>query len=510
MQEQHLTGQTDAPDFLLAIDQGTTSTRAILFDSSGHIHHTARVKLRQIYPRPGWVEHDPEEIWRAVVATCHEAIEAAQGRPIAAIGITNQRETTVIWERDGGRPVHNAIVWQDRRTAGLCESWREAGLAETVAGRTGLVIDPYFSASKIRWLLDNVAGLRERAEAGGIAFGTIDSFLLWRLTGGRLHATDVTNASRTMLFDLHTLAWDDELRCAFGIPRALLPEIRDTDADFGATMPGLFGPDLFNSAIPIAGVAGDQQAALIGQACFSPGMVKSTYGTGAFALLHTGALAAASRNRLLTTLAYRLGGETAYALEGSIFIAGAAVQWLRDRLRAVAAAPETGALAAIADPRQRVYFVPAFAGLGAPYWAPGARGALSGLTAECGPPEIARATLEAVGFQTRDLVEAMAADCGLAIDALRVDGGLAASDWAMQFIADILPGQVERPRSLETTAWGAAYVAGLSRDLCPPPRDMMARWSAERRFAPAMDEDEREERYAGWRRAVAGVLAAAS
>jgi glycerol kinase len=493
------------PDFLLAIDQGTTSTRAILFDAGGSIHHTARVALRQIYPLPGWVEHDPEEIWRAVVATCREAIAAAQGRPIAAIGITNQRETAVLWERSTGRPVHNAIVWQDRRTAALCEFWREARLSEPVASRTGLIIDPYFSASKIRWLLDTMPGLRERAAAGEIAFGTIDSFLLWQLTGGRLHATDVTNASRTMLFDLHRLAWDDELLREFDIPRALLPEIRDSDADFGTTM-----PDLFGDAIPIAGVAGDQHAALIGQACFQPGIVKSTYGTGAFALLHTGARPAVSRNRLLTTLAYRLGGETAYALEGSIFIAGAAVQWLRDRLGAIATAAETGALATAADPRQRVYFVPAFAGLGAPHWEAGARGALSGLTAECGLPEIARATLESVGFQTRDLVAAMSADCDLAINTLRVDGGLAASDWAMQFIADILPASVERPASLETTAWGAAYVAGLSRGLCPPPDEMMARWSAERRFASAMDRDEREERYAGWRRAVAGVLAAAS
>jgi glycerol kinase len=499
-----LLADTEAPNFLLAIDQGTTSTRAILFDAAGNLHHTARIALRQIHPRPGWVEHDPEEIWRSVIATCREAIAAARGRPIAAIGITNQRETTMLWERGSFRPVHNAIVWQDRRTATLCDTWRGDGLAEKVAGRTGLVIDPYFSASKIRWLLDDIAGLREHAAAGKIAFGTIDSFLLWRLTGGRLHATDVTNASRTMLFDLRRLAWDDELLREFGIPRALLPEIRDTDADFGAAT-----PDLFGDAIPIAGMAGDQQAALIGQGCFQPGMVKSTYGTGAFALLHTGAEPARSRNRLLTTLAYRLGGETAYALEGSIFVAGAAVQWLRDRLRAIEAAPESGALAAVADPRQRVYFVPAFAGLGAPYWEAGARGALSGLTAECGLPEIACATLESVGFQTRDLVEAMEADGGLAIGAWRVDGGLAASDWAMQFIADILPARVERPSSLETTAWGAAYVAGLSRGLCPPPPEMTARWAVERRFAPAMDANEREERHAGWKRAVAGVLAAA-
>ena len=348
-------------DYILAIDQGTTSTRAILFDAAGAIHHVARIELRQIYPQPGWVEHDPEEIWQSVLTTCREAIASAKG-PVAAVGITNQRETTVLWERATGRPVHNAIVWQDRRTAQLCESWRAVGFEETVAQRTGLVIDPYFSASKIRWLLDSLPGLAERARAGEIAFGTIDGFLLWRLNGGRLHATDVSNASRTMLFDLRRLRWDDDLLDGFGIPPIMLPEVRDTSGDFGSTAPELFG-----TAIPIAGVAGDQQAALIGQACFRPGMVKSTYGTGAFALLHTGREPAVSRHRLLTTVAYRIGGETAYALEGSIFIAGAAVQWLRDRLRAIAAAPESGALAAEADPRQRVYLVPAFAGLGAPY-----------------------------------------------------------------------------------------------------------------------------------------------
>jgi glycerol kinase len=489
-------------DYLLAIDQGTTSTRAILFDTEGAVHHTARRDLRQIYPQPGWVEHDAEEIWRAAVATCREAVAAARGRAIAAIGITNQRETTVLWERRGGRPVHNAIVWQDRRTAPTCERWREEGFVEPVATRTGLVIDPYFSASKIRWLLDNVAGLKERADAGDIAFGTIDTWLLSRLTGGARHRTDVTNASRTMLYDLHLLAWDDELLAGFGIPAAILPEVCDTGADFGSTLPELFG-----DAIPIAGIAGDQQAALIGQACFRPGMVKSTYGTGAFALLHTGANAAASTHQLLTTIAYRLGGETAYALEGSIFIAGAAVQWLRDRLGVIAAAAETQALAAKADPRQRVYFVPAFAGLGAPYWQPAARGTISGLTAECGVPELARATLEAVGYQTRDLIRAMEADSGLRIDTLRVDGGMAASDWAMQFLADILPARVERPPSVETTAWGAAYAAGLQRGLCPPPGEMTARWRAERAFTPAMSEDERAERYTGWANAVERLLA---
>ncbi|HXC28793.1 MAG TPA: glycerol kinase GlpK [Stellaceae bacterium] len=491
-----------ADDYLLAIDQGTTSSRAILFDTNGAVRHIARRDLRQIYPQPGWVEHDPEEIWQAVVATCREALAAAQDRPVAAIGITNQRETTVLWERASGKPVHNAIVWQDRRTAPLCVRWRDEGLSPIVAARTGLVIDPYFSASKISWLLDNVAGLRERAAAGEIAFGTIDSFLLWRLTGGR-HQTDVTNASRTMLYDLHRLAWDDGLRDALGIPAALLPEVRDTGADYGNTLPALFG-----DAIPIAGIAGDQQAALIGQACFRSGMVKSTYGTGAFALLHTGATPAVSSHKLLTTIAYQLGGETAYALEGSIFIAGAAVQWLRDRLGIIATAGETQELAELADPHQRVYFVPGFAGLGAPYWAPDARGAISGLTAECGVAELARATLEAVGYQTRDLIAAMSADSGLAIDTLRVDGGMAASEWTMQFLADVLPARVERPASIETTAWGAAYVAGLQRGLCPQPQEMVARWQAARSFAPDMTADEREERYAGWQKAVAAVLSA--
>jgi glycerol kinase len=491
-----------AKDYLLAIDQGTTSTRTILFDPSGAVHHIARRELRQIYPQPGWVEHDPEEIWTAVVETGREAIAAADA-PVAALGITNQRETTVLWDRASGKPVHNAIVWQDRRTAPICERWRAEGFAQPVAERTGLVIDPYFSGSKIRWLLDNVDGLSTRAARGEIAFGTVDTYLLWRLTGGKRHKTDVTNASRTMLYDLHRLAWDDELLRGFGIPDAILPEVRDTAANFGMTLPELFG-----AAIPIAGIAGDQQAALIGQACFRPGMVKSTYGTGAFALVHTGASPAASSHQLLTTIAYRLGGETAFALEGSIFVAGAAVQWLRDRLGIIAASADTQRLAVAADPRQRVYFVPGFAGLGAPYWNPAARGMITGLTAECGPAELARATLEAVGYQTRDLIRAMSADSGLPIDTLRVDGGMAVSDWTMQFLADMLPARVERPRSIETTAWGAAYIAGLRRGISPPPEDMMARWEGERIFTPAMQEAEREERYAGWRRAVAATLAA--
>jgi glycerol kinase len=490
--------------YVLAIDQGTTSTRAILFDMAGRARSSAQIALTQLHPRPGWVEHDPEEIWRSVVSTCREVITAARG-PIAAVGIANQRETTVLWERSTGRPVHNALVWQDRRTAALCESWRAGagGLAEIVARRTGLVVDPYFSASKIRWLLDSLPGLRRRACAGEIAFGTIDSFLLWRLTGGRCHATDVTNAARTMLFDIRRLTWDPELLDAFEIPRTLLPEVLDTGADYGSTT-----RDLFGTAIPIAGLAGDQQAAAIGQACFRPGMIKTTYGTGAFALLNIGGEPPLSRHRLLTTIAYRLGGETVYALEGSIFVAGAAVEWLRDRLGAIAVAAGAASLAERANPQQRLYLVPGFAGLGAPYWSPHARGGIIGLTAECGLPEIARAALEAVGYQTRDLIEAMAADAGIAVDALRVDGGMAASDWTMQFLADILPANVERPASVETTAWGAAYVAGLTRGLYPDPETMATRWLPERRFTPEMPEAEREERYAGWRRAVAGVLAA--
>jgi glycerol kinase len=488
--------------YVLAIDQGTTSTRAILFDAEGRVRSSAQTELTQHYPRPGWVEHDPDEIWGGVVATCREAAAAADG-PVAAIGIANQRETTVLWERATGRPVRNAIGWQDRRTAGLCALWQREGLGEAVARRTGLVIDPYFSASKIRWLLDQVPGLRRRAEHGEIAFGTIDSYLLWRLTGGQRHATDVTNAARTMLFDIRRLDWDAELLDVFAIPRAILPEVLDTGADFGTT-----APDFLGSAIPIAAVAGDQQAALIGQACFRPGMIKSTYGTGAFALVNIGAAPRPSRHRLLTTVGYRLAGRTAYALEGSIFVAGAAVQWLRDGLRMIQTAADANLLAAQADPRQHLYLVPGFAGLGAPYWAPDARGALIGLTAECGPAEIARAVLEAVGYQTRDLVAAMAADAGVEVAKLRVDGGMAVSDWTMQFLADILPATVERPAVVETTAWGAAYAAGLMRGIYPDPETIAAGWHAERFFAPQMPAAEREERYAGWRRAIAGVLAA--
>jgi glycerol kinase len=488
--------------YVLAIDQGTTSTRAILFDAAGRVRSSAQIELTQHYPQPGWVEHDPDEIWRGVVTTCREAAAAADG-PIAAIGVANQRETTVVWERAAGRPVRNAIVWQDRRTADLCALWRRERLGEAVSRRTGLVIDPYFSASKIRWLLDHVPGLRRRAEDGEIAFGTIDSFLLWRLTGGKRHATDVTNAARTMLFDIGRLDWDAELLEAFAIPRAMLPEVLDTGADYGVATPEFLG-----GAIPIAALAGDQQAALIGQGCFRPGMIKSTYGTGAFALVNTGTEPVKSRHSLLTTVGYRLAGRTAYALEGSIFVAGAAVQWLRDRLGIIQTAAESDSLAERADPRQRLYLAPGFAGLGAPYWSPQARGALIGLTFECGPAEIARAALEAVGYQTRDLVTAMTADAGVEVTTLRVDGGMTVSNWTMQFLADILPATVERPAGVETTAWGAAYAAGLMRGVYPDPETMPGRWQPERRFTPQMPASEREERYEGWRRAIAGVLAA--
>lgn len=494
-----MTGST----YILAIDQGTTSTRAILFDASGEIRASAQVELTQHYPKPGWVEHDPEEIWGAVVTTGREVLAAADG-PIAAIGIANQRETTILWERATGRPLYNAIVWQDRRTAQICAGWHQDGLGETVQRRTGLIIDPYFSASKIRWLLDHIPVLRRRAEDGEIAFGTIDSFLLWRLTSGKHHATDVTNAARTMLFDIRRFDWDPELLDRFAIPCAILPEVRDTGAEFGLSDPAIFG-----AAIPITALAGDQQAALIGQGCFRAGMLKSTYGTGAFALVNVGAAPIASQHRLLTTVGYRLAGRTCYALEGSIFIAGAAVQWLRDRLRIIDTAADSNVLAEQADPRQRLYLVPGFAGLGAPYWAAQARGALIGLTAECGPPEIARAALEAVGYQTRDLVAAMIADAGIEVDTLRVDGGMTISDWTMQFLADILPVSVERPSIVETTAWGAAYAAGLIRGVYPDPETIADRWQPDRRFTPQMPAAEREERYAGWRRAVAGVLAAA-
>jgi glycerol kinase len=489
-------------DHILAIDQGTTSSRAIVFDRDGRIAGLAQRELPQIFPRSGWVEHDVERIWADTVAVTRDALAAARvdaGR-IAAIGITNQRETAVLWDRASGAPVHNAIVWQDRRTTELCEALRADGLEDVVSARTGLLIDPYFSATKLAWLLDTMPGARERAERGDLAFGTVDSYLLWRLTGGRVHATDATNASRTLLYDIHQGAWSDELLEIFRVPRQVLPAVLDNCTEFG-----IADADLLGRPIPITGVAGDQQAATVGQACFEPGMTKSTYGTGCFALINIGETAAASKHRLLTTIAYRLDGRTTYALEGSIFVAGAAVQWLRDRLGVLESAAASEALAQHADPEQEVILVPAFTGLGAPHWDSRARGALFGLTRATGPAELAHAALESVCYQTSDLVAAMAADSGQLPVSLRADGGMAANNWVMQFLADILGVPVERPVVTETTALGAAYLAGRHVALYPDLQGFAARWQAERTFVPAMDEAERTRRLARWQDAVRRV-----
>ena len=492
--------------YVLAIDQGTTSTRALLFSAGLEIVAEAQQEFAQHYPASGLVEHDPEDLWRTTLATGREALRRAGARAeeVAAIGLTNQRETVVIWDRASGAPIHRAIVWQDRRTADVCERLRADGREPLVATRTGLLLDPYFSATKIAWLLDNVPGARARAEAGELAFGTVDAFLLWRLTGGAVHATDATNASRTLIYDIRRNAWDDELLALFRIPRALLPEVRDSAGAFGAARSEHFG-----APIGIRGVAGDQQAATVGQACFAPGMMKATYGTGAFALLNTGRTPIVSKHRLLTTIAYQLNGETTYALEGSIFVAGAAVQWLRDGLGLIGSASESGALAAAADPAQAVYLVPAFVGLGAPHWDPECRGALSGLTRATSARELARAALESVGYQTLELIEAMRADWppGAATEmALRVDGGMAASDWAMQRLADILDAPVDRPAIQETTALGAAYLAGLSAGVYPPPADFARSWRRERAFRPTLSAETRANMVAGWRDAVKRTL----
>jgi glycerol kinase len=490
---------------LIAIDQGTTSTRAIVFDGALRPLASAQEELHQIYPGPGEVEHDPEEIWNATVTTVREALAKAglTAKDIAGIGISNQRETTLLWDRATGKPIHNAIVWQDRRTAKFCDLLRGAGHEPAITARTGLLLDPYFSASKIAWLLDNIDGARGAAEKGKLAFGTIDTFLLWRLTGGKVHATDASNAARTLLFDIDKGQWDKDLCDLFQIPQSVLPDVRDNAGRFGDTV-----PDLFGGAIPILGMAGDQQAATIGQGCFSPGMIKSTYGTGCFAVLNTGHERVASQNRLLTTIAYQLEGKRTYALEGAIFIAGAAVQWLRDSLKIIEEAPQVNELAALADPAAEVYLVPAFVGLGAPYWDPEARGAIFGLTRQAGDAELARAALESVGYQTRDLLEAMAADWPAAGDTavLRVDGGMAASEVTMQFLADILGRPVERPAVTETTAVGAAYLAGRTAGLCPDLQGFAGQWRSERRFEPRMETLTAAHKYAGWRDAVRRTL----
>ena len=491
---------------ILAIDQGTTSSRAILFDAGLRVVASAQQEFPQHFPVSGWVEHDPADLWSTVAATARSAIEKAglHGSDLAAIGITNQRETTLLWDRRTGEPLHRAIVWQDRRTAATCDRLRAEGLEPTITARTGLLLDPYFSATKVAWILDHVEGARARAARGELAFGTVDSWLIWNLTGGQVHATDATNAARTMLYDIGRGCWDEDICQALDIPLSLLPEVRDCAAPFGLTR-----PDLFGHPIPILGVAGDQQAATVGQACFAPGMMKSTYGTGCFALLNTGPDRVASQNRLLTTIAYQLAGKPTYALEGSIFIAGAVVQWLRDGLRIIRSAAETQPLAEAADPSQHVILVPAFTGLGAPYWRPDCRGAIFGLTRNSGPAELARAALESVGYQTRDLLEAMRADWTTAEDAvLRVDGGMTASDWTMQFLADILGAPVDRPVVRETTALGAAWLAGMQGGLCPAPEEFSRGWALDRRFEPALPKAERDAAYARWRRAVQATMQA--
>ncbi|WP_223475391.1 glycerol kinase GlpK [Oricola indica] len=492
--------------YILAIDQGTTSSRAIIFDGDQKIAGVGQKEFPQHFPKSGWVEHELEDIWQSVAATCRAAIADAgiAASDIAAIGITNQRETVALWDRATGEPVHRAIVWQDRRTADFCDDLKAKGHEAEFTAKTGLLLDPYFSGTKIAWLLDNVDGLRARAEAGEIAFGTIDTFLIWRLTGGARHVTDATNAARTLIFNIDEENWDEELLSILRIPRAILPEVLDCAADFGTAT-----ADILGAEIPVYGVAGDQQAATIGQACFEPGMFKSTYGTGCFALLNTGTDRVASKNRMLTTIAYRLNGETTYALEGSIFMAGASVQWLRDGLGIIESAAESGAMAEKADPEQDVYLVPAFVGLGAPHWDANARGALFGLTRGTGPNEIAKATLEAVCYQTRDLLEAMHDDWDApdhASTTLRVDGGMVVSDWTMQCLADILDAPVDRPKVLETTALGAAWLAGSYAGVWPDRAEFAESWALERQFAPKMAKDERSRKYAGWKDAVGRTL----
>ncbi len=487
---------------VLAIDQGTTSSRAIVFDAAGRQLAVAQQEFPQHFPADGWVEHDPEDIWTSTLATARAAFEEAEaaGNKIVAIGITNQRETTLIWERATGQAIHNAIVWQDRRTADICAGLKEQGLEATIQSKTGLLLDPYFSSTKAGWLLDKVDGARTKAEAGDLAFGTVDTFLIWRLTGGASHVTDATNASRTNLYNIHDGQWDPELLEIFRVPAQTLPNVLDCSADFGTTEASLFGRPL-----PIYGVAGDQQAATVGQCCFAPGSIKSTYGTGCFVVLNTGTEAIASKNRLLTTIAYQIDGKLTYALEGSIFVAGAAVQWLRDEMGLIKSAEESEALAAGLKGNAGVYLVPAFTGLGAPHWDPDARGAIFGLTRATGPAEIVRATLESVCYQTADLFDAMAQD-GVTPSSLRVDGGMVANNWLCQFLSDVLNLTVDRPEVMETTALGAAYLAGLKAGIYGSLDDVTSQWQRNARFEPTMADDTRADLTAHWRRAVSKVL----
>ncbi|MEO9523967.1 MULTISPECIES: glycerol kinase GlpK [Marinobacter] len=487
--------------YLLAIDQGTTSSRAIAFDDTGASVASDQQEFHQYFPQDGWVEHDAIEIWESTLAVCRGALEKANvaAADLSGIGITNQRETTVIWERSTGKPIYHAIVWQDRRTASLCTKLKTDGHEDTVVERTGLLIDPYFSATKIAWILDNVEGARVRAEAGELAFGTIDSWLLWNLTGGESHCTDATNASRTALFNIHDQDWDDKLLELFRVPRSLLPEVLDSAADYGTAQAEWLG-----APVAIAGVAGDQHAALIGQACFEPGMAKSTYGTGCFLMLNTGDKALRSENRLLTTMAYRLNGRPCYAMEGSIFVAGAAMQWLRDGLKLIKHASESTAHAESVGVENPVYLVPAFTGLGAPHWDPHARGAIMGLTRDTGIAEIVTAGLQSVCYQTKDLIRAIQND-GAHLKTLRVDGGMVVNDWVMQFLADILDVTVDRPKITETTALGAAYLAGLQTGVYSSLEEIAKLWECEHRFEPRMGPSLRESLYAGWIDAVERV-----
>jgi glycerol kinase len=481
--------------YILSIDQGTTSTRAIIFDTAGQTVSMAQRELQQIYPADGWVEHDPEEIWQACVEVCQQALKKAslQASDIRAMGITNQRETSVVWNRTTGVPLYNAIVWQDRRTASRCEALKIEGHEALIQERTGLLLDPYFSATKIAWILDNIAGARVQAEQGELAFGTIDSFLLWRLTNGESHKTDATNASRTSLFNIHTQQWDNDLLAIFNVPQSLLPTVEDCAADFGHST-----ANLFDSPIAICAIAGDQQAALVGQACARPGMIKGTYGTGCFMMLNTGSKALHSSQRLLSTVAYRLKGETTYALEGSIFTAGAAVQWLRDGLKIIDEAEQTETLAHKADPEHNVYLVPAFTGLGAPYWDPDARGALLGLTRDTGVEEIVAATLQAVAYQSKDLIDAMQKDTGFNIQTLRVDGAMVANNYLMAFCSDLLNIEIQRSDMNETTALGAAYLAGLQAGIYTSLESLASQWSSKQQIRPNMPASLRQQLYTGW------------
>ena len=488
-----------AAHYLVAIDQGTSSSRTVVFDQSSTVVASAQQEFPQEYPHPGWVEHDPEAIWSSVLDVTKKSLAGINAAEVAGLGITNQRETTLIWDRESGQCIHNAIVWQDRRTADYCQELKDQGVEDLVIRTTGLRLDPYFSATKIAWILANVANVRQRAERGQLAFGTIDCFLLWRLTGGRVHATDASNASRTLLFNIHSQEWDAEMLALFDIPESLLPEVRDCADDYGVTDRSVIG-----ASIPVCGIAGDQQAALIGQAGFQTGVTKSTYGTGCFVIANTGRQAVQSKNNLLTTVAYRLDGETTYGIEGSIFVAGSAIQWLRDQLRVIESASETGKIAEATGIVEHVHVVPAFAGLGAPYWDPHARAAILGLSRDSDSNEIVTATLQAVAYQTKDLLNAMAED-GMEPSVIRVDGGMVANDWFLQFLADMLDVTVERPRNVESTVLGAAFLAGLHSGVFDSLAAIGERWSSERIFEPQMPDEQRDALYLGWQDAVSRV-----